>query len=253
MFMTIHDFLILKTSSKYSLPEFNSKIKFTSVMEEVLYTLIVFFILSGESVFTNVVSDLIDVLDRSPNAIGSALKALDQLNLLAYYQDGKFRAVELHLENDFLKSITARFFGITNFTKMKCKKLKQILLGFYPILDYERTMAMFQSETERLDLLVDNHQHMFDWVNKIENLEKLAKTTHSTDDYVDDNPILLFIDKVVSAIQFKQMQQTADPTFQELSEIVSEIVSELQEIPPWVEDAVSGRYNPWADFEEGLL
>ncbi len=243
--MSIHDPLILKTSSKYSLPEFNSKVKFTSVMEEVLYTLLTFFILSGESKFTNVVNDLIGVLDRSQNAIGSALKSLEQLELLAYYRDGRFRTVELHLENDFLKSVTARFFGITDFTSMKCKKLKQMLFGFYPILDFERTMTMFQNETERLVLLVDDYQHLFDWVNKIEELERLAKITHSTDDTVDDNPILLFIDKIVCAIKYKKMQQTADLTFQELSEIVNEIVSEFQKIPPWSNDAVSGRCNIW--------
>ncbi len=135
--MSIHKSLILKTGLKYSFPEFNSMIKFTVVMEEVLYTLITFFFLSGESKLPNVVDDLIQALDRSPNAIGTSLKSLEKLDLISYYREGKYRTVELNLENEFLKSVIVRFFGFSDYTKMKCKKLKRIIIGFYPILDFD--------------------------------------------------------------------------------------------------------------------
>ena len=244
--------LIRKPGLEYSFPEFNSKVKFTVVMEEVLYTLLTFFLLSGDLKFTNVVNDLINVLDRSSRAVGLALKNLAELDLITYYQDGRFRTVELHLENEFLKSAIARFFGVADFTKTKCKKLKQMLIGFYPILDFEETLTMFRNETQRLDDLILEHQYLFTWIHKIEELERLAKTTNSVEGFPDGNPVLLFIDQLVTAINFQQSIQTSDLSSQQLTEIVTEIVEEFKEIPPWLDSAVIGGSNPWIVFEDEL-
>ncbi len=252
MFMTTQNPLILKPSLEYSYPEFNSKVKFTVVMEEVLYTLLTFFFLIGKSKLTNVVNDLINILDHTPKTIGSTLKSLEQLDLITYYQDGRYRTIELHLENEFLKSAIARFFGVADFTKTKCKKLKRMLIGFYPIIDFEETMAMFRDETQRLDDLIQEHQYLFTWIHKIEEIERLAKTTNSVKGLPDGNPILMFIDQLVSAINFQQSIQTSDLSGQDLTEIVTEIVEEYKEIPPWLDTAVIGGSNPWVVFEDEL-
>ena len=252
MFMTTQNPLIDKSGLEYSYPEFNSKVKFTAVMEEVLYTLLTFFFLSGKSKLTNVINDLIRVLDHTPKTIGSILKSLEKLDLINYYQDGRYRTVELQLDNDFLKSTIARFFGVADFTKTKCKKLRQKLIGFYPIFDSEETLRMFRNETQRLDDLIQEHQYLFSWIHKIEELEKLAKTTNSADGYPDGNPILLFIDRLVSAIYFQQSIQTSDLSGQQLTEIVTEIVEEFKEIPPWLDSAVIGGSNPWIIFKDDL-
>ncbi|MGC9778045.1 MAG: hypothetical protein HZR80_02250 [Candidatus Heimdallarchaeota archaeon] len=244
--------LILKPDLEYFYPEFNSKVKFTAVMEEVLYTLLTFFFLSGKSKLTNVINDLINVLDHTPKTIGSTLKSLEQLDLINYYQDGRYRTVELNLENEFLKSAIARFFGVADFTKTKCKKLKQMLIGFYPILDFEEAMTMFRNETQRLDDLIHEHQYLFNWIHKVEVLERLAKTTNSVEGFGDGNPILMFIDQLVSAINFQQTIQTSDLSGQQLTEIVTEIVEEFKEIPPWLDSAVIGGFNPWVVLEDDL-
>ncbi len=221
-------------------------------MEEVLYTLITFFFLSGESKLPNVVDDLIQALDRSPNAIGTSLKSLEKLDLISYYREGKYRTVELNLENEFLKSVIVRFFGFSDYTKMKCKKLKRIIIGFYPILDFDKMRVLFQAETKRLDSLLDDHQYLFDWIRKIEELERLAKTTYSVDDCAEGNPILLFIDQIVCLMKVQQEQQSSDLSFQELTEIVTEVVAEFKEIPPWLDTAAIGGYNPCVVLEEEL-
>lgn len=252
MFMLAQNPLILKPGLEYSFPEFNSKVKFTTVMEEVLYALLTFFFLSGESKLTNVVNDLIDVLERTPKTIGSVLKSLEQLDLLTYYRDGRYKTVELHLENEFLKSFIIRFFGFSDYTKMKCKKLKRIIIGFYPIPDFGNMKILFQDETNRLDSLLDEDHYLFDWMNKIEELEKLAKITHSVDSCVEGNPILLFIDQIVSSITAQQEQQSSDLSFLELTEIVAEVVAEFKEIPPWLDSAVIGGSYPWVVLEDKL-
>lgn len=252
MSMSNPNLLILKPGLDHTFPEFNSKIKFTAVMEEVLYTLLSFFFLSGDSKFTNVVNDLIRVLGHTSKTTGSTLNSLDQLGLITYYQDSRYKTIELELENTFLKSVIARFFGITDFTKMKCKKLKRVLYGFYPIRDFEQTMSLFQSETKRLDLLIDEYNYLFDWVESIAELERLAKMTHSIDDPVDGNPILLFIDRIVSGMNFQQSIQSSDLSVQQIADIITEVVSEFEEIPPWSDAAVIGGYNPWVVLEEEL-
>lgn len=252
MFILIEYPLILEPGTEFSLPIFNSKVKFTVVLEEVLYTLLTFFFLSGNLKLTNVVNDLINVLDRSDRAIGDALKTLKQLDLISYYQDGRYKTVVLHLENEFLKSTIARFFGVIDFTKTNCQKLKRMLIGFYPILDLKKTMAMFQDETKRLDDLIHEHKYLFDWIHKVEELESLAKTTNSIEDFPDGNPILSFIDQLVSAINFQQSIQTEDLTGLKVTEIVTEILEEFKEIPPWLDTAVIGGSNPWVILEDDM-
>ena len=252
MFILTEHPLILNPGTEFSLPIFNSKIKFTVVIEEVLYTLLTFFFLSGNLKLTNVVNDLINVLDRSDRAIGDALKTLKQLDLISYYQDGRYKTVELHLENKYLKSAIARFFGVSGFTKTKCQKLKRMLIGFYHILDIKKTMAMFRDETKRLDDLIHEHKYLFDWIHKVEEIESLAKITNSVEGFPDGNPILMFIDQLVSAINFQQSIQTEDLSGLKVTEIVTEILEEFKEIPPWLDTAVIGGSNPWVILEDDL-
>jgi hypothetical protein len=248
--MTSKSSIVLNPDLEYSFPEFNSKVKFTVVMEEVLFTLLTFFFLSGDPKLTNVVNDLIDILGHTPKTIGSVLKFFDEIDLLSYYQDGRYKTIELHLENEFLKSILARYFGLVDYTKIKCKKLKRVLIGLYPIDDNEKITAMFRAETQRLDDLIHEHRYLFDWTHKIEEIERLAKTTNSTEGFPDENPILLFIDEIITEMKYKQTFQTHDLTSQEIEKIVSEVVEEFKEIPPWSDDAKEGVYRPWIISED---
>ena len=76
-----------------------SKFKFTPVMEEVLLTLLVFFILSGNKIMKDVVSDLRRLLKRSPNSVGTALKMLSTLDIISYYREGHCSIwVKRHIE-----------------------------------------------------------------------------------------------------------------------------------------------------------
>jgi len=80
----------------------------------------------------------------------------------------------------------------------------------------------------------------------------LYKTTNSIEDFPDGNPILMFIDQLVSAINFQQSIQTEDLSGLQVTEIVSEILEEFKEIPPWLDTAVIGGSNPWVILEDDL-
>ncbi|MGC9778407.1 MAG: hypothetical protein HZR80_04135 [Candidatus Heimdallarchaeota archaeon] len=247
-----NDQLVLKEGSEYSFPKFNTKIKFTAIMEKVLFTLLAFFFLSGEFKFVDVLSDLTSLLGHSIKTIRETLKSLAEMELINYTKAGKYRVVELNLKNAFLQSVLARFFGITDYSRIKCTELKRVLLGFYPIRDFETTIDTFRKETERIDQLVEECQPLFDWVAEIESLEQLGKTTQSIHGTVEGNPILLFIDQVICNTKLQQSYQTADLSYDEITTIVNEILSEFERPIPW-SDAVDERYYPWTNIEEELL
>jgi len=244
--------LVLKEGSEYSFPKFNTKIKFTAIMEKVLFTLLAFFFLSGEFKFTDVLTDLTSLLGHSIKTIRETLKSLAEMELINYTKAGKYRVVLLNLKNAFLQSVLVRFFGITDYSRIKCTELKRVLLGFYPIRDFEITIDTFRKETERIDQLIEKCQPIFDWVAEIETLEQLRKTTQSIHGPVEGNPILLFIDKVICDVVMQQSYQTADLTYDEIEVIVSKIISEFERPIPW-SDEVDERYYPWANIEEELL
>ncbi len=246
------DQLVLKEGSEYSFPKFNTKIKFTAIMEKVVFTLLAFFFLSGEFKFTDVLSDLTSILGHTIKTVRETLKSLAELELIKYSKAGRYRVVELNLKNVFLQSILARFFGITDYSKINCQKLQRVLFGFYPLRDFETTIDTYREETERVDLLIEEYQPLFDWVAEVESLEEQANTTWAIHGTVEGNPILSFIDQVICDTKLQQSYQTADLSYDDIESIVIKILSEFKRPPPW-SDAVDDRYYPWTNVEEELL
>ncbi len=246
--MSENDSLILKPGCKYNFPEFNSKIKYSTNMENVLYTLFAFHILSGKINFSNVVEDLIAIHKLTPKTTGDTLKELNRLGVINYYKEGRGRTIKLDLDNTFLKSAYIRFFGITSFSNIECEKLPQILVGFHPLGDVEKISRLYREETQHMDLLLDEEQYIFDWLDSISKLERIAKTTLSVDEPVDGNPLLTFIDSIISGLNFQQSIQSQTLSFDQIEEIVTNVVSESAQIPPWIDH--NTKYHPMADIEE---
>ncbi|HUT81239.1 MAG TPA: hypothetical protein VMZ29_08550 [Candidatus Bathyarchaeia archaeon] len=234
--------LVRKQGDEYNLPVFDPSIKISLIHEEVLYTLLVFFLTSGHPKLDCVVDDLIWVLDLSPNTIGRALKKLKQFGLISYYRVGRYRTVELLLENDFLKSLLARLFGLLG-VRSPGTKLGSKMLGFYPIKNVANIRAYLRSETKRINSLLDDQQELVDWLAKIAKLEQYARTTQSIDEEDDFNPLLQFIDQLSCALQVQKSQQSHSLTPQELKEVISEVLANFVEIPPQKDEVVSKVYN----------
>jgi len=233
--------LVYKRGDGYNLPVFDSSVKLIAVMEEVLYTLVVFFLVSGQLKLDFVLDDLIRVLDSSPNTVGRALKSLKEFGLISYYRMGRYRTVELRLGNDFLKSLLARFFGLWEFP---CKgKLHHKFVGFYPIVGHTTIREKFRSETKRVTSLVEDQQGVVDWLEKVNQLERYAETTQSPEEDDDQNPILQFIDQVSAAVKVQRTTQSHTLTPKELQAIVAEILPNFTEYPPWKYDLDTKRIN----------
>jgi len=242
--------LLIKSSSSYSLPRLNTKIKFTPVMVEVLYIIVAFFFLSGQTIFSDVICDLIRLPQRSPNAIGTALKDLSNLGLIDYYRKGKGRLIELHLENVFLKSFFVRMFGLREYLHATSKE--SIILGFYPISNPQVSLELLEEGIQIVNTQLVNQKEWLNWLEELKAYEKLAKETSSVTDQAEFNPVLMFIDKLSSAIETKQKQQTETLSVNDLTTIVSEYVQDYQDLPPWLDEAVSTAYSPLRINEDDL-
>ncbi|MBN1328576.1 MAG: winged helix-turn-helix transcriptional regulator [Candidatus Heimdallarchaeota archaeon] len=239
--MSLEKPLVHKRGAEYNLPVFDASVKTTAVHEEVMHTLLIFFLVSGQPKLDRVVDDLIRVLDLSPNTIGRALKSLKEFGLISYYRVGRYRTVELHLGNDFLKSLLARFFGLWEFP---CKgKLHHKFVGFYPIVGHTTIREKFRSEIKRITSLVEDQQGVIDWLEKVSSLERYAETTLSPDEDDDQNPILQFIDQVSAAVKVQRTTQSHRLTPKELQAIVAEILPNFTEYPPWKYDLDTKRFN----------
>ena len=235
--------LVLKRGDEYDLPDFDASVRITVVHEEVLHTLLIFFLVSGQPKLDRVVEDLIWVLDLSANTIGRALKALAEFGLISYYRVGRYRTVELHLENDFLRSLLARLYGVLKI-RYTSGKLGSKLIGFYPFKNTAITREYFRSETKRINSLLDDQQELVDWLAKIDQLEQYARTTQSIDEEDDFNPFLQFIDQVSCALQVQKSQQSHALTPEELKKVISEVLANFVEIPPQQGEVISKGFNP---------
>ncbi|MHA1125530.1 MAG: hypothetical protein ACTSQX_07845 [Candidatus Heimdallarchaeota archaeon] len=242
--------LLIKSNLLYSLSRFNTKIKFTPVMVEVLYIIVAFFFLSGQTKFSDVICDLIRLPQRSPNAIGTALKDFSKLGLIDYYRKGKGIIIELHIENDFLRTFLVRMFGIREYAFATSKE--SIILGFYPISNPQASLELLEEGIQIVNTQLTNQKVWLNWLEELKAYEKLAKETTSVTVQAEFNPILMFIDELSSAIETKQKQQTETLSVNDLTAIVSENVQDYQDLPPWLDEVVSTAYSSLRINEDDL-
>ncbi|MHA1187406.1 MAG: hypothetical protein ACTSSK_11125, partial [Candidatus Heimdallarchaeota archaeon] len=75
--------------------------------------------------------------------------------------------------------------------------------------------------------------------------------TLSVDEQVDGNPVLTFIDSIISGLNFQKSIQSQTLSYEQIEEIVTNVVSESAQIPPWIDH--NAKYHPMADIEEEYL
>ncbi|MBD3190370.1 MAG: hypothetical protein GF308_06985 [Candidatus Heimdallarchaeota archaeon] len=235
--------LIEEEATVFSLTKFNSRLKFTPVMEEVLLTLLFFVLLSGEIKFSKIGRELCQLLDRSPNAVGSALKALADLQLLAYYREGKGMTVKLHLDHPFLFSLLLRFFGLKQISE-KHRATEDCLaapLGFVPTTrDYRAAIQTFHERNELLKAKRDEYRDWVKWAEQLQELERLA-TDKEEEKEVEEGqereaeescPFRRVSAKIVSRIDQQARKQVTSPSVEQLTTIVTELLAQKQACPP---------------------
>ncbi len=251
--MEFQNNLVLTEGDEYRFTELNMNVKFTPVMEEVLLTLQLLFILNFTCKFVNIVGFLCRFLDRSPNAIGSSLKSLADLGLIAYYRSGRRRVVDLQLDHPFLSSALFRFFGfnawLVNELDNEDGCSDDHSFGFLPSVEnVPKFLAFLQLKERTVDKSIAKHQEWFEWVQKIERTIAYAKdpTSKESEDY-DDNSIQLFSEEVVSRIKQEEITQVNDLDIEELTEIILSIFTDYQELPPWLDESFIGPHSLMVD------
>ena len=239
------DSLIIKKGDKYSYPLFNPKVKFTPVMEEVLLTLQLLFILQFSSTFTECVGFLCSFLNRSPNAIGSALRALTNLELLDYYREGRGRVIELQLNHPFMESSLFRFFGLNSqaIKNMRSQEAGQgegytnPSFGFLPSFDeFDEFFVFLKNEEEKLDEEIAKYQEWLSWVEGMQSLVDLEQNSNRSDDF-EENPIQVFAEEIISRIKSTQKKYSHSLTNKELKGIILDTFMDNQRIPPWIDES----------------
>ena len=239
----------------FTTSKFNSKIKFSPVMEEVLLTLLVFFILNGNKIMKDVVSDLKRLLKRSPNSVGTALKTLSTLDIISYNREGHYRVVNLHIDNEFVKSLLTRFFGMHLITKnTSAEELIEKVNGFYPMKIASEVTKNFQFGIRIIEDQINKYQSWLDWHDSLKEATKLTSSSSKISDIISDENNLLtqFSQKIISKIEEKQGTQTAKLTSEEISKIISKIVQDHQKIPPWSDAYSRNSYNPLIVYEDEI-
>ena len=178
--------------SDFTSSKFNSKIKFSPVMEEVLLTLLVFFILSGNKIMKDVVSDLQRLLKRSPNSVGTALKTLSTLDIISYYREGQYRVVNLHIDNEYVKSLLTRFFGMHLITQnTSAEELIEKVNGFYPMKIASEVIKNFQYGIRIIEDQINKYQSWLDWYESLKETTKLTSNSSKISDIISDENNLL--------------------------------------------------------------
>ncbi len=240
--VTVNKSLVLLEGTSYFFPKLNPSIKFTPVMEEVLWLLQSFFILEYTPKLSGVVKKLCSLSDRSPNAIGSALKSLVELDLIDYYRVSRGRIIKLQLEHPFFSSALFRFFGCNEwvFTSTPTKGLASgFSLGFLPSREcLQPFISVIENETLKLDTSIATYHEWLNWAKTIK--QEIAIATNSTINDVDvpaDNPLHRFAEDIVSRLKKQQRNQTNNLTFDELVASITDTFIDFQEIPPWIDDA----------------
>ncbi|MFW9924927.1 MAG: hypothetical protein ACFFDW_16750 [Candidatus Thorarchaeota archaeon] len=224
---------------------FNSSLKFTPVMEEVLLALLVYFLLEGKSKLEKIIPDLQVLLQRSTNSLGSALKSLAESNFIKYYRDGKNRSIELNLENDFVVSLLVRFFGIVNVLDKKETKLTYTLQGFFPVESVEEIIKLFSEKEAAITLLISENKDCLSFYDELLSREEIGKQLMKIDleEFEESRVYTLFIDKFFSEISNKQSTQTATVSYKEIREILEKLIERERITPPWF-PIVATNYNP---------
>lgn len=241
MVLLIHPEIPLEASSSdFIIPKFNSKVKFTPVMEEVLLCLLVFFVLSGETKMTNIVGKLSRLLNRSPNAIGSSLSSLAKLQLLLYNREGKGMTVMLLLGNKFLFSLLVRFFGLSNsfFENETIEDFLNINMGFIPLTnDCQKIIQCFQEKNSLLQSKINELQEWMNWINELKEIECLVITPENKEQLSSrnqqTNPFRQLSRKIVSQIKKRESEQIMPISVEQLTEIVNIFLQQNQVFPPW--------------------
>jgi len=251
------EMLVIKSLDKLAVPIFNSEIKFTNVMEEVLYILLIFYILNGRSMMSKIVSACCRIMNRSHNAIGTALTDLAKLDLISYYRYGSGRIIKLHLPNPFMKSLIFRFFGINMeaFDNHKQFSIENIP-GFIPSEENkQKAIDFFLQQNEKPKEESDDLSVWFEWINEIKCFEK-AKNSSEKNSKLNHASDLIqqFNNQIISEVKNIESTRTDKINPEELSQIISRLLKKYQRIPPWLDTAViSGVIEPnLASFKEVL-
>jgi DNA-binding transcriptional ArsR family regulator len=227
-------------SSTFSDNKIRSQTKFTPVMEEVLLSLLVLFILSGEITRTQIVKKLCQLLGRSPNAVGSSLKALAELGLLTYGRQGRGMAATLSLENEFVLSLIIRFFGFRQ-EWLEFEDVDDFLtnpIGFIPITsNYPEFIHLLEQKTTLLRSRLQEYQEWLNWLDKLKKLEsftdKNSKRTTLTGESKTD-PFHQLSQKIVSKIALIESRQVTPITKEQLTTLLTDLLKQEQDFPPWI-------------------
>ncbi len=251
--MKFQNNLVLTEVDEYRFAELNMNVKFTPVMEEVLLTLQLLFILNFTCKFVNIVGFLCRFLDRSPNAIGSSLKSLANLGLITYYRSGRRRVVDLQLDHPFLSSALFRFFGFNAWLANKLDSedgcSDDHSFGFLPSAEnVPKFLTFLQLKERTVDKSIAEYQEWFEWVKKIKRTIAYAKDSkrEESDDY-DDNSLQLFSEEVVSRINQVEITRANDLNDKELIEIILSVFTDYQELPPWLDESSIGPHSLMVD------
>ena len=240
--MSVKKSLILMEGDRYSFAELNINVKLTPVMEEVLWTLQVLFILLFTSSFINIVKFLCRFLNRSPKAIGSTLQSLADLGLIDYYRSGRSRVVKLHFEHPFLASSLFRFFGFNTWLldqKSAISEGDHHLFGFLPSeKNVQKFFAFLQLKEQQLDAKIADYQEWIDWVLKVEYTVTTAKDVLVEDsEETAEHPIHLFAEEIVSRIKQAEVPQVNHLDIIKLTNVILSVFADYREEPPWIDEA----------------
>ena len=242
--------LILSEGDNYGFPELNCKIKLTPVMEEVLWTLQVLFLLLFTTSFTNIVKFLCKLLNRSPNAIGSTLQSLANLGLLDYYRSGRKRVVTLHLDHPYLTSSLFRFFGFNDWLLDQDYSAPYNEQGCFGFLPSEKNVQKFcsflQQKEQKLDEKITNYQESLDWIEKIKQTIATADIVLLEDfEEAIEHPIHLFSEEIVTRIKQAEVPRANHLAVEELADIILSVFADFREEPPWIDESYLHQHAFW--------
>lgn len=232
--------LIITEGDEYSFARLNARLKFTPVMEEVLLALLVLFVLNLTPKFNSCISFLCVLLERSPNAIGSALQALADLELIAYYRSGRNRVVELQLSHPFLESALVRFFGFKEWHlgKQHPDEQKPVggSFGFLPCEElFTEFLTFLREEERRIDAQITEYKDWLVWVEETEETIRMPGEGSLPGSTEGEHPLQLFAEEVVSRIQRIEATRVNRLGGQELEEIIMEVLEDYKKVPPWID------------------
>lgn len=206
-------------------------------MAEVLLLVIFTNILSCKWSLVGVINDFIFSSGHTAKTIGTGLRKLADLSLLDYTRVGQNKQINLNFEHEFIQSLLIRAFGFLppkqpyNFDEFDLASS-----GFIPAnLDFDGALDFFTSYELHLTSEIEQYNSWLAW---IDNWNSWSEEVQQTDfDLLDsDNPLVSFTESLVYRFEQAASQSVNHPTVQEMSDIISKLLSEEQVIPPWISE-----------------